>query len=483
MQTRSTTATKLAALVVVAAAGFALVWMEPVVPLGLAAAAIALFLLPIGDWLVLPFFAVLTGAAVAMNEHPVSMGGYSFYGADALLFLMLSLPVVRWLTSQGTRAPESCCMPPGISVPRTYMAFFCWGILALVVSLLFRDHSTNDVLGAYRRIFFYSLAFPLVLLMPLDQRHLRLVPAALWTAFLLVAAMGLYRLATGQTWREQQFVIMATIPSPRLLSYTECITLAMSLAYFAALLRTTGSRIGKLMAVPGGALAMVLLLISGYRVSAVLALAVPVLALTATAWIRRERLRGLFNVCVFGALLLACGAAAAIYVFPHAFADAWKQFVDRAASFSIKDDMRYYTWREAWRQFTARPFLGAGLGHELLYPLRGSDGAFRLYRSTAHNTLLAVLYRTGLPGFLLFCAFHAAWIRRVFRGVRRDAATDAAPVVAMLALYCCALGFAMLQPLAVGSIIALYMSMGLALHLVAANSTPTTKERADSSWE
>ncbi len=483
MQTRSTSATRIVALVVVAAAGFALVWVELTVLLGLIAVAVALFLLPVGDWLVLPFFAVLTGAAVAMNEHPVSIGGYSFYGADAVLLLMLSLPVVRWLKPEGTRSPEPCGAPPKLGVPRAYTAYFCWGILALAMTLVLRDHRINDVLGAYRRIFFYSLAFPLVLLMPLDRRHLRLVPAALWTAFLLVAAMGLYRLATGQTWREHQFVIMANIPSPRLLSYTECITLAMSLAYFAAILRTPGSRFGKLMAVPGAALAMVLLLMSGYRVSAVLALAVPLLALAGAAWIRRERLKGLFNVCVFGTLLLACGAAAAIYVFPHAFTDAWEQFVDRVASFSLKDDMRYYAWQEAWRQFSARPLLGAGLGQVLVYPFRASDGLFHWYRSSTHNTLLTVLYQTGVPGFLLFCAFHVAWIRRVFRGLRRDTTADAAPVVAMLALYCCALGFSMLQPLAVGSIIALYMSMGLTLHLLASTGKPQVEGGADASWE
>lgn len=480
MQTRSTTATKLAAFVAVAAAGFALVWAEPVVFLGLAAAAIALFFLPVGDWLVLPFFAVLTGATEAMSEHPVSIGGYTFYGADALLFLMASLPVARWLQPKKTRVPEPCGAPHESGVPKSYIAFFCWGILALAASFLLRDYPANNIIGGFRRVFFYSLAFPLVLLMPLDRRHLRCLPPALWTTFLLVTATGLYRLATGQTWRERQFVIDATFPSPRLLSHGECLALAAVLAYFTAILVAPGSRTRKIVAIPGAGIATALLFLSGYRLFALLAVALPLCVLMAVYWFRRERATALLTSGILGALLLGAAGLVVMLLLRDEVAEVYQQVRERVVSFSFKDDIRYYTWREALRLFSDSPLVGAGLGHRLTFAHRTSQGLFQVSEYTTHSMPITVLYQTGLPGLLLYLWFHISWIGHVLFN-RHKVPKDNVPVlVALLSLYLCSFAVSLMQPLFVSSIIAMHMAMGLAFYLVRPASATTPG--ADTPW-
>jgi len=432
--------------------------------LALVIAGLGILAIPAASYLLLAFFAFLLGACVYVNELPIQIGGYRFYGADAMLYLLGAAGLFeahRLLTNNQNQAASYRGF-----LYKTELIFVAYGVFALALGLFVHNYGTNNVFGDFRRLFFYSLALLIPLWLPLKRRHLRILPLVFLIGFIGVMMTGAYRLATGQTYREMHFVVMATIPYPRLLSYTEAITFCSALAYFTAVVRLGGSVFVRITAAICATICVGFLVSSGWRLALILAGVIPVATMIFIMWARRESLRGFVVTGVAIGIIAALAAGFMSIVIPEIVDKNVQQFFDRFDRFSLTTDMRYYTWQAAYAEFVKSPIFGAGLGHQLLYPIIGSDGQFYMRESSTHNTLLSILYQAGLIGFGLFATLHAGFIWSVLRVVRRLKFQYLPTLLGLLVLYSSAMAFSVLQPLQVSSIVCIYLAIGFSFAVI-----------------
>lgn len=470
-------------VVFVSLAALAVVWLGRVNELALvavAAAIAAVLLLPFARGALLCFFALVLGLCTLLSQHPVALGPVKLYGADGILyFFAIAFLYVVLGRSRYLRARLKLTERRYAGV---VAAFGAYGLVALAYGLLVGRHAVNDAFGDYRRLFFYPMALLIPLALPLQPRHLNALKNVVLAGAGLVVLVSLYRLATGATYRPDIFIVRATEPSPRLLSYTETVTLTIALAYLVAALR--GGHFGprKAALLIFAAVCAIFLVLSGWRMALLYGFAAPVAALALMALVRGERWQGLLRgLALLGVVALAAGIIAAA-IMPGEVARSAERFAQRMAEFNVRQDQRFYTWRQALREFGQSPVFGTGLGDQMVVYLRASDGQFIAKHGSTHNTFLAVLYQTGLPGFLLFALVHACFVRRMLARLRRMPPQWQALAVGMFVGYACALGVSVLQPLEVAGIVSLYLMMGFMLTLVSKYAAPPPHDAAEAEY-
>jgi hypothetical protein len=441
-----------------------------------AAGIIALLALPMAPWLLPVFFGVACGLPILVNEHPVQIAGIKFYGADAILYFLPAavLRVVIWPEETiGKLSRESR------TLLIIFAIYFVWGLVSVLIGLGVKGYPVNEVLGAFRRLYLYPGALVVCLVLLVGRRESHWFKAALWLSIFLVFATASYRLGTGQTYHERQYVLEATIPSPRLLSVAECTALCMALAYATAVAQCKTST--SFIRLVGAAVALgsaALLAMSGFRLAALFALVVPSCAVFAMIWLQGLKVGHIVGAVLTMAVITGVTGYTFVYIFPEIMGHAHLQFMQRLYSFRLTDDMRYYIWRAALGEYASSPVFGTGLGSKLTYPLRASDGQFWMRKSTTHSTLLTLLYQTGPLGIGLFIALHGYFLRFVLLRGRQMTPRLRPLLLGVLAFYAGYLAFSMLQPTQPTVIFCAYSAMGLCVYLLdSRNDTVSTSPR------
>ncbi|MEK7794923.1 MAG: O-antigen ligase family protein [Candidatus Hydrogenedentota bacterium] len=428
-----------------------------------AALATGAVLLPLAPTLVALFVVLLLGLPYQLNEVPASFAGVNLYFADAILFFFAAAACFEAARGMlGRPYPER-------TMGERFMVVLVWasaayGVIALARGMLVSGFEWRDAIGAYRRYCFYPLAFLVPLNLPIQRRHLPFLQSALALGAISIVFTALYSLANGLTYRPDIFIVEATEPDPRLLGYTACMTLAMGLSLFVAMTMQPGRIVFR--AAAAGAIACTgALLISGWRLSVGLALAMPFAAISVMSLLRGGRaLTQALTLCV-GALFVTAAVAGTAFVLPDTWQRATLQFEQRVRDFDVTDDARYYSWKNAGEVWSESPILGAGLGRQAEFFVLGSEGTFYLEQMSTHNTFVGLLADSGLVGLLLALAFHASFVALMFRR-RRDFAAAYRPLVTGIVVgYLAATGFSFLQPMQVSAIVSMHLLMGFAVLL------------------
>ena len=99
-------------------------------------------------------------------------------------------------------------------------------------------------------------------------------------------------------------------------------------------------------------------------------------------------------------------------------------FFDRSQNPGI--DLRLRVWEEAWRLFTAHPFVGIGVGtfDEVAYriPATQANPDFHMKGWHAHNVPLHILAESGIPGLVAYLLLWFIIIRALVRAWRSGTA-------------------------------------------------------------
>jgi O-antigen ligase len=451
------------------------VFLEPVQLLAVVAVLLAVAALPFGPWLVMPFFALLCGICEPLNDIPLELGSIRVYTGDGLFLLLASLLVVV-LTR---RAPWEVYTTRPLDerrIMKWHAAYLAWGLLALAIGLT--RYPAADALGAYRRFYFYSMATPLVLLLPLSERQVRWMPATIWIAIAGIAVIGAYRIATGHTHRELYYVMQQEQPSPRLYSANGCSTLAMALAYSVALIRAEKAKwFQRAAGLLTGGLAVSLLALSGWRHAVGYIPIIPLVAVMFHSLMRGDSVWAIAKAVLVVALVVAVGLLTLMVAMPETVQDAMDSMVERIENHGLDTDARYFAWRAALRDLAREPLTGVGLGDLLFYAKRGSDGAMIMYHSTSHNMALTVLYQSGIPGFLLLAGLHLLIILSILRRSRMIRSKLRPEMTAVVMFYVSSVGFAAIQPQQIVNIVSMHLALGMALVLLR-YTAPTGGENA-----
>lgn len=435
---------------------------------GIVALAISLALLaaPLTPWLFMIFLVALLGLCALMSENSVEVG-VKVYGADALVFFLF-LSMVSAARRPGLEH-GSVDHPAG---ERLIVALLVLGIAYGAASTgmgLLHGFSFNDSLGDFRRYYFYPLAMLPALLLRFERKQLRLLPWAIAAGAALVILTGCYRLMTGRTWQEEYFLGepgTAWTIQLRLLSQTEITTMGLALAFFLAEFQSP--RRWPLRVVNGAAagITLIMLVLSGWRLALLYIAIAPLATFYLLGRIRQQPLTslamGVFSIALAGA---AAVAGAALLV-PDMVTETIETLRQRTVERAISEDLRYYAWAAAWQHFTENPVFGTGLGHQLGYYAKLSNGEFAYVESTTHNAYLTLLYRSGLIGFVFLAGLHLAFIVHVHRHLRGLAPEFQSSIVGILAGYAAIAAVHFVQPLQTGAAVSLYLVMGIAMRLV-----------------
>ncbi|MCC6796681.1 MAG: O-antigen ligase family protein [Candidatus Hydrogenedentes bacterium] len=418
---------------------------------------------PLSAWAVLGYFVLVFGLAILASDMPFAVGGFRVYGAD-ILAVFFAAWAVRKLIASLLEQNFSINRPSAErSLIRAFLALAAYGVIAAAVGIA-NGHPLRDVLGDYRRQFFYALAFLLPLIMRLRRPHLDAVKFALFAAVAATTIIGLRRFARGESWAPDSYMIVGF--DPRFLSATELVPLSSCLAYVSVVLRSRVSFAIKSLALCGASVAFIMLFISGWRMGLLLSVGAPAAAMFLLTWTRREPLSGPVKAAATLATLAVVGAMVLAFAFPDAADGQLQRTLDRFSHLNPADDQRYYTWLEALNTYRANPLFGAGLGHQLWFYMRSSAGVMIGATGTTHNYLLEVLYRGGPIAILLVLGIQVAFNLYVLRNVRAVPLRDQAIVIGLYVGYLCCFFIHLLEPNTPAGVAALYLSMGFVVRFL-----------------
>ncbi len=432
-----------------------------------AGALAAPLLAPLAAGLSLVFLAALLGLCVAMSEWPVHVMGIRVYGADFALYFF-AIAAYYWLRyPEHNRFLHFGEQRPGLEPALITLLLIMagYGLLSLVLGFM-EGHAPRDILGDYRRLYFYPLAMLIPLMLPLAKRHGRGIRAAILAGGGLIVLTGLYRLATGQTWHEDYYGQIEVGPIQlRLLSQFEIATLGLVLGLSTAQFRVTRSWMRALGAMAIGCLALAFLLISGWRLALLYVLGAPVAALFCLSYARGERIRGFFIAPLLVVAIGLVGTGIAFWAFPDEARDTLRTIQERTLERGFQEDQRYYAWGKSLELFAANPVLGMGIGNQLEFFQMTSSGEFQWNQSTAHSVYFDILYQSGVIGIALFLLFHGLFVLHVLRQSRELSPESQGVVAGLMAGYVCIMAVNGLQPLQTGAAVTLYLLMGFILFL------------------
>lgn len=433
--------------------------------LALSALLALVVLTPAAPWLVLVFTALVLGLAVPLSDYPLDYGFLKLYGADFVIVVLAWAGFYRLLRLIRPAEAREIRSVQERRLVRILIVLSGYGLVSLAAGLFIKHYEIDEVLGAYRRLFFYSLAFVVPLWVPLAERHLRRLKYVVLVAGTLVIGLGLYRVATGNPVHEE--VNFATSHTGvRMLAVSEYLCVALLLAYLTATFLITGHPVRKVVAVLLAGAGAGMMLFSGYRLGIVFMVAAPALGSVLAVWISGEGITRLARTALTAGAIAVPVVVLAVAVFPQQMAKTSYDMRVRAMDTDVTGDYRRWIWSEAMNELSRNPVLGAGLGHELVFSNRTREGVFERRKASTHSTFVAVSYQTGVVGAGLYLAFHGLFALYFFRRARDLMPGYRAVLVGLFSGYLCMMGGSFLEPLRVAGYVGIHLVMGFIVRLL-----------------
>ncbi len=439
------------------------------------AAVLALPFLPAAA---LAFYAAVLGMREPVNYMPLKLAGVSVYAGDLVLALFLGAVLYVFLdniSGRRTGLPLEGRAEKLLAV--ILAASLAWGLLSAATGLA-RGWEARDVLGDYRRLYAYMLGFLAALWLCPKDRHLRMLKWVFFAGAAGAVLFGLYRMGTGRYFHSTA----EHAEYPRLLADDEIVSLSLALSYAAAVAVFERGAARRAAALGLGALCMAFMLMSGWRMGFLHALMAPAFALWFMSRMRRVSLGRLAARAVVAVMLVCAVMGGVLLVFSGTTRLIWTRMDERMYHFGVPflDDVDYrpYAYKTALLHFAEHPVLGMGIGHQMTFAKKTSEGVFEYYSHTTHNIFLDTLYQTGLPGLLLFAGFLWVVARRAHKSFARLPDEWHALMAAALSGLFCALIHQTYEISAVSGMVSLYLLCGFIM-LICRRAAPPAETAPD----
>jgi O-antigen ligase len=393
----------LAAVLLAAAIGCAVVAQPGYAILAVVAAAVVLFALrdPAVLIVALLLFCMLTDPWGLPNQS-FSVSGLNLFPADLIVLALTGLWVLATLR-RGLSLPR-----PRDPISIVMLAYLLYGLFSLARSWPLHG---SEALPDFRQQFFYALLYFLSLWAFARATSRRVLLVAVIAAAGLITLLGFWNAATGHTvgWTTSSFTY-------RYLSGLQALAVFFGVSLIAGYV---WSRTRPVWSLVLGGLCLSGVLLSQARsvwVGGVLGIATALVA--ARPATRRRWLRHLPLLAVVA--LIALIAVGALNI------GLSQDIATRAASFAgVSEDLttvwRLYVWNAALTELRASPVLGLGLGQQFVY-YDIVQGDYQTNRQL-HNSHLELAYYTGAIGAALLIAFQVMVLLRTLRAARRHGGT------------------------------------------------------------
>jgi hypothetical protein len=297
---------------------------------------------------------------------------------------------------------------------------------------LYEGHELRAIIGDFRRLFFYTLAFGVSWRALDSPDKLKTIERIIYFAVTPVIIISSLRAWTGGSWTPEY-----AAEDLRAVSYASATVLFWvfyDVVSRLALMRSNNV-LGQLSTYFWLLLVSFTFLIANYRLFWLIPLAGCVgffVILWQSRMLRSMRLlRGLLFISIasLAAILLLKITRNQLYLLVE------HKFVEDVLGFQFKNSFRYFVWGEAWSRFTNNPLLGVGIGDRLETYILDSQGNWYLRTSTTHNILIELLYQTGIAGFSLFLLPHFLFIFYIWRYLPKLPIKWSRPALVLLMTY------------------------------------------------
>lgn len=295
---------------------------------------------------------------------------------------------------------------PYLPFNRYVYLYLLVGVIAAAVGLLVTGNAYSNVLGDFRRSFFYFFAYFFVLVLTATARDLRMLLAALLTGSILVSARGLLQALSGE------FVIRRFGDAAHILNHFEA-TFA-TFAVFVAIASMAASKPKRIMWILVASFGFLFIVLANFRT-----VWVGLMAGLITFWLLMPKVtRSRYIVITALAATIGVALLAAIWTLQvSATRSSVGENVGEKLSFTaIRYDQniswRWASYRNALNLWSEQPLLGRGLGEELEFVTITSSGKPMItYGHRVHNSYIWLLLSLGVFGMAYFIYMHGrfAW--------------------------------------------------------------------------
>ncbi len=390
----------------------------------LAASIVAVTAVVRPRWIFYGYLSLCMVIPTELEEMSLRVGAIQLYPQDALFAF---LTVVAVLRSFGGKVSLH-----GIRFNRYVALYICLGAVATGLGLLLNGNDFNNVLGDFRRSFFYFLIYVFALVLTANPTEIRFLKYALLAGSSAAIARGLFQAFTGS------FVTRRYGDAAHIMNHFE-VTFS-GFAVYVGLANTFAQPRQMLKWLPVILAGGIVMVLGNFR----------------TCWIGFIGGLGVMTMLlpplqrrwfgVVSTVLLALTAGLLLYLWDVPVPETHSTIgenIARKASWDSGTADTNVTWRldsyqNAISLWQMEPLFGRGLGEQLEFYTSTSTGSSMLaVGHRVHNSYLWLLMSLGIVGFGVFIYIHWNFVREVLRPLRRHqmAPYTRATILACLSFY------------------------------------------------
>ena len=428
---------------------------------GATAVAAGLILLPFSPLLTMAFYTCVLAFSVPINDIPLEVGDFRFYGSDFAVYLV-GCVAAYWLWAASRQKTQLIVESSRLDrlIITLVLLNVGWGVVEVANGVYIYGLDLRDAIGDFRRIYVYMLAVLIPVGLPIRASLLRKMPYVFAVGGAGAILFGLNRMTTGVLYHS----FTSHVDSPRILGDNELVALTFLLAYVVALVAGKANPIKKLLAIPFGAAAVAFMLLSGWRYGIALAVGVAPMTLVVVGLMKNVKLGRLALRAVPAAFVVVLGALIVFSVFEETVNYVWQ--MRRARQQMYQQDARTAAYATALNEYAQKPVIGTGLGHQLVYFAVTSSGEMESRQSTTHNIFIDVLYQTGAVGILLFLGLQALLTWHFLKNAKKIDPKLRGIAAALFIGYAATMGLFCTQPSHPAAVMSTYLTMGFLLRIL-----------------
>ncbi|EFK11595.1 conserved hypothetical protein [delta proteobacterium NaphS2] len=387
--------------------------------------------------------------------QPIFVSPIKIYLVDVVIFFMIILGtmiLLRRISAGQLKSPITLLLLINLLI----------GLFALIMGIK-AGHLFRDVMGDFRRFFFYPLAALVLLGCPLVATDWSKLIKLFAIVLIIICTIAVARVVTGSTWDPEQFQPAGQF---RAIGYVTAAISVMGIGVFWGLFLSTGGR-QKWLCILMVSIAFFGAIVSNYRLIWVTALMqfllVPYLAFGLRGRLKSVILSITISLLIGGVIILCLK-----YFFPEIWAVLIGRFQNAVLEFQFGSDLRSLAWKDGLNKFLSSPILGTGIGDQFNVWGFDSRGLVHNFSITPHNILLTLLYQGGIVFSAILIFIHVKFIRYVLKSSKRIETQYNLIVFGMFSGYLAVIILAMFQPLmeSPGATVVLYVWMGLTIKVI-----------------
>lgn len=338
----------------------------------------------------------------------IKIGGHLFYAAD-FFHILFVVALIRLFFHRELifriNSPIFIIM----------LIFTGYGMAGMLIGA-YNHHLFNDIIGDFRRYFYYIWAIFIPMILLRDRKDIHAIEKVAFAAAPIICIFALYRIITVQTYLP--VVHDFEYDNFRAMGYHDYIVLIFVICLsIGKIIQNKENR--NLLAKVYLILLPPFVIASNFRIAWILLFICPgiVLYMFRSGRIRLKPLRKIAFLGLLGVIILGITART---TGNKAYLELEARFSSHVVNFKFQESTRDNMWEEVISEWKASPFLGVGLGKVILFMTRSYAGDWHWAQmGTLHNSYLELLLKCGIIGFLLFLTLQLILITHSFKLFKR----------------------------------------------------------------